>query len=256
MNGRGQYGRRAPSYGYGYGWNTRPSYGASYGASPYAVVGIHWTLHPIADRTQVVDQLTTEINTLYNELVREMGADPSALDPMIAIKDPQRLLQASTTIQKSPLYPVYRDVLSPFLKEWNAFHRGYSEWSEALWLTSWDKLVDFKNRWHAIYDKVVSAIGSHGGKILAPPPQEIPKDVVDNIEDSLKAAAGKVGEKAGEAWNLVKYGLYAAIGIGAVIALSSVASNVRSGRDPAEKYVDLIRNRRRATQLALPAGEG
>jgi hypothetical protein len=49
------------------------------------------------------------------------------------------------------------------------------------------------------------------------------------------------------------------LGIGAVVALSSVASNLRRGRDPAEKYVSLIGRRSArampsAPRYALPTG--
>lgn len=261
---RGRYGQRAfhghgaPTYGgggyrtvdravhWGLSWNPpleivgkenkRGTYGNGV-RSPRTAVGIHWTLHPIGDRTEVVEQLTTEINTLHNELMREMGADPSVMTARVMFGDPMRFSREHAKIEKSPLFPIWRDVFSPFLKEWNDFSLNYSGWTEFLWLTNWEKLVDFKDRWHEIYDKVAKALASHGGKLLAPPPAEIPKDVIDNIEDFFKSAAAKVSEKTGEAWNLAKYGLYAALGIGAVVALASVASNLRKGKDPAESYI-------------------
>ena len=126
-------------------------------------------IHPLQERTQVVNQLTTEINTLYKELMREMGADPSAMSSF----DPMIIAREHAKIEKSPLFPVWRDVFSPFLKEWNAFSGNYSEWSEALWLTNWDRFVSYVDRWHAIYEKVAKAIADKGGKLVAPPPQDV-----------------------------------------------------------------------------------
>jgi hypothetical protein len=53
-------------------------------------------------------------------------------------------------------------------------------------------------------------------------------------------------------WSIAKWGVIGALAIGGVIALSSVASNLRSGHDPAEKYMELARSRRRPRELAAP----
>jgi hypothetical protein len=217
MNARGQYGQRGRRCG-GY-------------LSAYQI-GIHWTLHPIADRTQVVDQLTTETHTLYNELVREMGANPNDVALDVALKDPQRWRRARATIEKSPLYPIFRDVLSPFLDEWHDFVRNYSEWSEALWLTKWETLEDYADRWHAIYAKVKEAVQNKGGTLLAPPPAKIPDDVVDNIRDFFKKAAETAGSAVGDVWKVAKYGIYAGLGLGGIFLITKLVEAARAPTSP------------------------
>jgi hypothetical protein len=224
--------------------NMRGVYGTStarHVGSPRAAkvgfLGIHWTMHPIDDRVQVVKLITNEAGALYNELVREMGANPADLDYATMYKDPSRFALAHAKIEKSALFPIWRDVLSPFLKEWNDFARDFSGWSEFIWLTSWDKLVSYTDRWHAVYDKVANAISEHGGKLLAPPPQEIPKDVLDKIGDFLKKGAEKTGDFLEELGTMGKVAIYGGLAIGGLLVLSSIVTNVRNRQDPMAPYL-------------------
>ena len=115
-------------------------------------------------------------------------------------------------------------MFSPFLKEWNAFSGNYSEWSEALWLTNWDRFVSYVDRWHAIYEKVAKAIADKGGKLVAPPPQEMPKDALDSIKDAFKKAGGAVES----VWGLAKIAIYGGLAIGGIFVISKLVDDFRS----------------------------
>jgi hypothetical protein len=88
-----------------------------------------------------------------------------------------------------------------------------------------------------------------GFTISAPPAAELPTTVWDD----LAKGAGSVALGASDTWTFVKYAAWAALGLGTVIALSSVAQNLRTGRDPAERYVKLFRQRGRAVRAVARA---
>lgn len=69
--------------------------------------------------------------------------------------------------------------------------------------------------------------------------------------NGVEKSAGPIKRGLGDVWNIAKYGAWAVLGIGTVVALSSVVSNLRSGKDPAEKYVEMFRNRR-ASRVRQP----
>jgi len=69
-------------------------------------------------------------------------------------------------------------------------------------------------------------------------------------ESAARVAAGAEVQKgalatgASDVWSILKFGAWAVLGVGTVVALSSVVQNLRSGRDPAAKYVELLRSYR------------
>lgn len=121
-----------------------------------------------------------------------------------------------------------------------------------------------RRRYEAILRKVTPQLRTFGATTVgaAVVAGQAPTTDVANV---VERGAGKVASGVGDVWRFVKYGAWAVLGIGTVVALSSVVSNLRSGRDPAEKYVELIRSRRSRSSralpgpralLALPPGEG
>jgi hypothetical protein len=156
----------------------------------------------------------------------------------------------------------------PLFNQWNKFRReqlgDYTHASDYIafaerWQTNWDVYEDWKKK----LDTLRADAEKRGFTIEAPKPTDLPTTVFADVADVVKKGAGDIGSGIGDVWKTLKYGVWAVLGIGAVVALSSVASNLRSGKDPGEKYMELIRKPRapRALpasrkQLALPPGEG
>ena len=218
------------------------------GAAP--MVGIT-LFHTVGDRDRAVEQMNTEFNTLMNELYREMGvADLEAIDPR-KMSDPKYVADfkkkadaAVAKMQASPLYSLYHDVVSPFRDEWKAFYHDQSSWEE--FKTSWETYENWDKRHKALRARVEDEIKHRGGQVLAPGPSDLPETVWQEAGGAVSKGAGTIAHGAGDVLSVVKYGLFAVIGIGAVVALSSVAANVKKGRDPIEHYAGLYRGRRAA----------
>ena len=247
MNGRGEYGRRAPSSG------------ASYGGSRVGVT----LFHGFGDRDSLVKQLDTEWNSIVDSSYRAMGVDPKiragtlddlfhgALDedrvrrelgggpgltgaiPLEAIfgggkqdvaatdKWKDQVISAAEKARQSPLWPVWDSSISPAYEEWKSFKREQGRsWYDTL-STNWEEY----ERWFERLMQQRSVAKQNGIELLTPDPVKPPKTL---------------WEKAGEHFeDLIKYGKYAAVGllvIGGLVALTSVTSHMRKGTDPVASY--------------------
>ena len=240
--------------------------------------------HGTGDRDSLVKQLDTEWNAIVDSSYRAMGLDPKiragtlddlfhgALDedrvrrdlrggpgltgplPLEAIfggrkqdvaatdKFKDQVISDAEKARQSPLWSVWSISISPAYEEWKSFKREQGRsWYDTL-STNWE---DYE-RWFDRLMQMRSVAKENGIKLLTPDPVKPSKTLWE-----------KAGERFEEIFKIAKWGVIGALGIGALVALSSVASNLRSGKDPGEKYMDLIRQRSRATrtQLALPPGE-
>lgn len=211
--------------------NARGMYGNGRGGSPRAEVGIS-LFHTVGDRDRLVDQVQTEFSQLYAELWRKMGGDPDVLDARGALRDPvgwaQRRAAQQQIIAKSPLYPLYKDTFAPVYSEWRHFHDTQGSWQE--WKTNWDVYEGWRDRLAALHAHVSDEVARiTGDKIRTPTPTEAPRTVWGQAEHVIEHGACAVESGIADVWSVLKYGLLAALGIGAVVALSSVASNTRKG---------------------------
>jgi hypothetical protein len=164
----------------------------------------------------------------------------------------------------------WKSYAAPLFKQWHRFKLDqlggdrtvaddYISFAER-WQTNWDVYEDWKKK----LDNLRAEAQKRGFTIETPAPAELPTTVWADIEHTVEKGAGAVASAFGDTWTFVKYGAWAALGIGAIVAISSVASNLKSGKDPAEKYVQLVKRRGRTAaraalpppaQLALAAGE-
>jgi len=228
----------------------RGVYASSRGRAP-TYVGASILQTPGAQAREM-GQIEAEIRAFSGELTGEARRrhydvhDPASEGDMAAALDPVAYAQAiaidaAKPIPKDPLVAFFADVWTPWVKKWGEFYREYGDgrwWSNpAAEAEGYQReLVDMRAR--------VAALGH---QVQAPAPQPFSPSVFDphhDLLDTAKETAQKAGEKAGEAWTLVKVGIYGALAIGGIIALSSVAHDLRSGRDPAEKYLALARRSR------------
>lgn len=240
MNARGQYG------------NLRTNVRGQYGTSRVgAALGL---FHTVAERDEAMVSLSRDVEGTYQELTRQiLHTSPD---------HPYGL--ASDASIRPEWFAWWKAKATPFFKDFNDWkaERNPANWTRfggyiaygAQFTTDWDVYKRWRDQLSALRGEAEKI----GIRFNTSAPSALPTTIVEDVEDLAKRAGAKAVGGAEEIWKVAKYGIYAVLGIGAVVALSSVASNLRSGKDPAEKYVDLVRSRRRTTarsQLALPPGE-
>lgn len=251
MNTRGQYGtaslRRGASY-----------YGAQVGLTLY---------HSVGDRADAVKQMVVDWSALYQNLASQVGEitpDPKAASGYHITT--QREWEANPPDPKKVAW--WKSYASPLIKQWVAFKRkqlGDSSLASSFiafaerFQTNWDVYEDWKKK----LDALRTEAQQRGFTITTSVPTKLPPTVWADVARTVEQGAGAVATGVGDVWHFVKYGAWAILGVGAVVALSSVAQSLRSGRDPAETYMELIRQGRigprvRALlsppQRALPPG--
>jgi hypothetical protein len=148
----------------------------------------------------------------------------------------------------------------PLIKQWVTFKQAqlggiythgdaYIAFAERF-QTNWDVYEDWKSKLDALRAEAVR----RGFTIDVSPTTPLPTTIWADAAHTVEKGAGAIAGGIGDIWTVAKYGIWAVLGIGAVVALSSVASNLRSGKDPAEKYMALVKSRSRtAARAALPA---
>jgi len=150
----------------------------------------------------------------------------------------------------------------PLFKQWHRFKvdqiggdrtvaDAYISFAERF-QTIWDVYEDWKKK----LDNLRADAEKRGFVVEAPKPTELATTVWADAGGALKSGASTLAEGASDVWKTVKYGVWGALGIGALVAITSVVSNLRSGKDPGDKYMELIRQGRRGgrSPRKLPAG--
>lgn len=237
MNERGQYGRQQRGYDRGY---SARAYGLP------AAVGLNIAFHSPADSDNAVRQIDSEMNAIMDAMYRAMGVDPSvrsALSIDEAVKSgggtaqdkaklaqwKDRVLAAKATATKSPLWTFFDSAVSPVYGEWMKFRTSDQFYT---YFTSWEEY----EKWLERAKQLRATVQAKGVKLETPEPADLTKSLAE------KAASG-IGDIAKDTFAILKWGLIGVLGIGAVVALSSVAMNVKKGRDPAESLTKLYRGR-------------
>lgn len=125
--------------------------------------------------------------------------------------------------------------LFKFKEGWQDFKRGWTLFSlqgaSSLALQAyWDHIQDYRRQFVDLYRK--APFKPTGAQPLDPSGRDAP-----GILDSL--GLGTIGSS-------LKWIAFGGLGLISVIALASVAANVRKGRDPVEHYVGLYRGGQRS----------
>lgn len=242
MNGRGQYGNsRARAH---------PSVGR---------IGVGAVYHSVGDRAEAVRQMAIDWTALYQNLASQVGEitpDPKA--PSGYHITSQREWDASPPDPKKVTW--WKSYAKPIFNTWvkfkseqfgdRTFASDYIAFAER-WQTNWDVY----ERWKKKLDDLRAEAQQRGFSISAPPTTELPTTVWEDVAKG----AGDLAKGAGEAWTFLKYAAWAALGLGTIVALSSVAQSLRTGRDPAEPFRRRARSAVRVVvpppvRLALPPG--
>ncbi len=229
--------------------NARGQYGSG--------VAVGRLYHSVGDREDAVKQMDLDWTALFQDLAVQAGEltrDPNSSSgyhvtsqiEFDALKpDPKKI--AWWKSYAKPRFGAWVKFRSDQLGQDATVAPNYLAWTERF-TTDWSTYEEWKDK----LDALRAAAQQAGFTLGAPAAQSLPTTVWQDAGGAVQKGAGAVASGIGDVWTLLKYGMWGALGIGAVIALSSVASNLRSGRDPAEKYVELIRDRRRTARTALP----
>lgn len=76
------------------------------------------------------------------------------------------------------------------------------------------------------------------------PSRDAFRPAISASSSRVAGAESAIATGASDVWAIIKFGAWAVLGVGTVVALSSVVQNLRSGQDPAAKYMELFRARR------------
>lgn len=194
--------------------------------------------HTVGDRDALAEQTKTGFDRLVNEFVARMGVDPAlitTIDFAAMTRDPtghSRLVSESRAkMEQSPLYPFYRDVLSPEWDAYNKFYSNLSSWEE--FKTDWSTFVNWRDRLETMRQSVNKLLAEQGVVPLqGPTTVDLPSTFTEEAGGLAKRGLEGAGEVAKGTANALKYGLYAAIGLGSLFLLGSLASSVKGGKDP------------------------
>lgn len=251
-----------------------PNVSGTRGRGHYGASRIGITLyHSVGDRLDAVKQMDLDWTALWQNLATQVG---------VLTRDPKSASGYHYTTQAefdaNPPDPKkatwFKSIAKPRFDAWLAFRReqlgtdltfggDYVAWTERF-KTNWDVYEGWMKKLETLKEEAKE----QGFTISAPTTTPLPTTVWADAGSVVQKGASAVATGIGDVWSIAKWGVIGALAIGGVIALSSVASNLRSGQDPAEKYVQLIRERRpRAArggrgsralsggaQLALPPG--
>jgi len=197
--------------------------------------------HTVGDRDRLVDQTNTVFSALLDQLWRKMGGDPAINTVGDQQRDPvgwlKRMEAQKDVMRKSPLWPLYQDTVLPVWREWRKFWGDQSSWEE--FKTSWETYAQWHDRVTKLQEHVAAEAKRLTGDPLRSPSVTAPPTTI--WADAEQAAAGLAGGVVAGAGDVLKYSIYAVLGIGAVVAVASVASSLKSGRDPIEHYTQLYR---------------
>lgn len=228
---RGEYGWIRP------GGGGRGEYRPRVGATVY---------HSVSDRDRAVEQINTEFHVFVADFLHTIGVPSAELD---LVFDPKfmtdKVLQARFAVARgvlmaSPYYSLWRDIISPVFEEWKRFYTQQSTWHE--FVSSYEDYEQWMTRLQQLRD----AVNAQNIQLRSPSPTKLPRTVWQEAGGVAHDAAATVVDTAKDLGKVLKYGLLAALGVGAAVALSSIAVDVRKGRAPADRYAGLSKGLLRA----------
>jgi hypothetical protein len=197
--------------------------------------------HTVGDREEVVKKLGLDYGQAFQEISRQVGVIPyeGAAERVKKINRPMWLAW-------------WQGVATPLFAAWSKFKAEQltgdttgpgGDWIAYAerWETDWPIYEDWRRR----LVELRAGAKSLGMTIRTPAPVALPVTLPGKIADWASEQACDVKEAAGSAWTMAKIGVYGALGLGAIIALSSVVQSVRHNEDPLEKYHGMAKEWRR-----------
>lgn len=240
MSERGTYRSRPALVG---GMRGRGSYEAQQalvGAS--GIFGTGWGADPLSE----IHDVDRQVGAFGDQLVAQL---PVVLRPDLLLVSQGG--PPSPAVLRNALGAYYAHVWLPWKIKWNAYRDDKtSTFSKILDLAKGPALIRdayFEvQKWRDQLKDLWARAEAAGFRLEGPSPEGGDK----SIGEHAKKAAEKLAEGAGDVWKFVKYGAWAALGLGVVVALSSVTANLRKGEDPAGKWFEYAgRGARRGAEM-------
>ncbi len=234
------------------------------------------------DFEQGLKQLDTDFNTLVNEAITIMGGDPKVFTRSFgqqAFADPKLMAQLQkslATIEKSKLYPYYKQVLIPLYNEWNEYIKDPVGLIDALVQAAFggpfgnigpSPAHDTLKRWQtrlAAAREDLNAELKRLGKDPLRSPSSVP--LPETLFEKGERAVEKAGSGLEDIGKVLKWAVIGVVAIGGVVVVSSLASKTKKDKEPSPSYIDRFREPRavrakpaskiidaQATPRALPA---
>lgn len=200
-----------------------------------AIVG-NAIYHTVGDREAAVRSLSIDFEQTYQDLGHAIGFLPDE--------------GSAERVKAHNLWWTWWRAVGPSLfAAWNKFrgeqlgtdysfaggYIGYGNRFE----TDWDVYGDWRKR---LMDLRAGA-RQMGIPLKSPAPATLPTTIAQDVKDVAKDIASKAAGAAGDVWTLGKVATYGGLGLLGAIAIGSLYSNLRSGKDPAANYLALARRR-------------
>lgn len=195
--------------------------------------------HSLGDIEDAVKQMAFDYEQAYQDIGHKVGALPFE--------------GSDERVKANPVwYTWWKASAEPLFNAFNAFKLemlgGDMTFADA-WIargarfevTSWNNEILI---WHKRLVEMRDQAKALGMDLVTPKPATLSTTIVEDAKNLAQNLANKVDEAGGDVWRLAKIAIYGALAIGGVIMLSSVVSNMRSGKDPADKYAQFARYRK------------
>ena len=186
------------------------------------------------------------------EVVRQLGVDydRASLDIGTAIGVFPYEGSAERVKHHPEWYAWWVAAAAPLFASWAAFKAdqlgvsgkpaaGYVAYGERFG-TDWAAYVEWQ---HRLIELRASA-AQLGIPLHTPTPAPLPTTIPEDVANLAKRAKDKLVDSGGDLWTLAKVGVYGGLALVGVVAVSSLVSNLKTGKDPAENYLALARRGR------------
>jgi hypothetical protein len=163
--------------------------------------------------SQIHDVLAHQVNQ-----ARQAAAKADAT-PKTA--DPSRLAMAQ----------FYLATWIPFVTRWLTFYENNKNWSDQVW---WNHAPEAEQ----FLDQLV-AIRANAKRLGMPVHSPKPSSFGKSIADPKRDPWGSFGDFWDSLSTMGKVVIYGGLGLAGLVAVTSIASNLKSGKDPAQNYLAL-----------------
>lgn len=190
--------------------------------------------HTMGDSDRATRQIDTEMNAIVDAVYLAMGVIPSGLRRTFATQADynadktspaeykawaDRVLAAKAIASASPLWSFFQSAVSPIYDEWMKF-RGENEYYNLF--TSFEEYTNWLERARQLR----RTVEAKGIGVETPRPLDLSTTFLGDVADKAGAAIQTMAD-------IVKYALYAALGLGGAFVLTQIAgkaADIKRGR--------------------------
>jgi len=189
--------------------------------------------HTVGDRDDALKALDLGFTQAYAEIGHKIGVLPDA--------------GSAERVKAHPAeYAWWTAAVVPLMHQWRDFHAersgtgrtgpapGYVAYGTQF-ETDWSVYEAWQDKLRGLRD----GARAMGIKLETPTPAPLPTTVVKDVADAGSYLAHKAKDAVGDVWDLGKVAIYGGLALLGVVAVGSLVSNLKSGKDPAQNYLAL-----------------